>query len=126
VGPNRQGEVRGGERDPARACGSGREGPPGNLSDPRRIESLRLTRWTHLTATQAERREWSVGLRGSNSELGQIARTRPSCKIFPFSFISYFLFSLFEFNLNSDLIQPFGPSLQFYICEIRGTKSRGI
>jgi hypothetical protein len=26
---------------------------------------------------------------------------------YPFSFISYFLFSLFKFNLNSDLIQTF-------------------
>jgi hypothetical protein len=34
-------------------------------------------------------------------------------------FISYFLFSLFKFNLNSDLIQTFWPFLTILYCAIK-------
>jgi hypothetical protein len=50
------------------------------------------------------------GLLGCAEVIQSWAKLRgpgPVVRFFPFSFISHFLFSLFKFNLNSDLIQTF-------------------
>jgi hypothetical protein len=62
--------------------------------------------------------EWSrvsrgngVGWRGEGFWWAEFGTEAQLGVQYPFSFISYFLFSLFKFNLNSDLIQTFWPFL---------------